>query len=412
MRLVNRMQRLSGLSALHMKKSRIVNYLALSVLLALGSGLSACSGFTDLKNNLSESIFGAEPANPPVELEPIKSSYDMRIAWSTDVGEAGRFTYSPVVADNFIYTVNAGGTVMQLAADSGKLQWKTELEEPISSSVGLGGGLVLAGTSKGRLYALNMNGKKVWSAILSSEIQGQPRYYDGTVIVRTSDHHIYGIDAADGRRKWVYERATPSLSLKTQAGIVVDSGAIYAGFPGGKLVAIRADNGKLLWEATVAQPKGVTEIERIADITSLPFVDGAVVYVVAYQGKVAAVDRQRGQVIWSRDISSYIGLTADNGKIYLSHTIGSVYSLDTANGKTFWRQGNLGYRHLTIPLPLSNIVAVGDLEGYVHLLSQDDGSFVGRTQLGSKPLMSLVAGSNNQFFAQSRDGHLYAVTYK
>lgn len=386
---------------------------SVAALLVMGSSLTACTAFNDVKTNLSESIFGAEPANPPVELEPIKSSYEMRTLWSVDVGAAGRFTYTPVLADNLIYAVNAEGSVMQLSADTGKTLWETELGEPISSGAALGGGLVLVGTSKGHLYALNLNGKKLWSAVLSSEIQGQPRYYDGTVIVRTSDHHIYGVDAADGRRKWSYERATPSLSLKTQAGIVVDSGAVYAGFPGGKLVAIRADNGKLVWEATVAQPKGVTEIERIADITSLPFVDGPLVYVVAYQGKVAAVDRQRGQVVWNRDISSYVGLSADNNKVYISHTIGSVYSLDASNGKTFWRQGNLGYRNLTVPLPLNNVVAVGDLEGYIHLLSQDDGSFVGRLQLGSKPIMSLIAGSNaNQFLAQSRDGHLYAVTYK
>ncbi len=391
----------------------LIKHASLAAWLLLAGGLSGCTAFNDVKTNLSEAIFGAEPANPPVELEPIKSSYETRVVWSADVGEAGRFTYTPVLADNLVYAVNAEGHVMQLSAETGKTQWDTELGEPISSGVGLGGGLVLAGTSKGHLYALNLNGKKLWSAVLSSEIQGQPRYYDGTVIVRTTDHHIYGIDAADGRRKWSYERATPSLSLKTQAGIVVDSGAIYAGFPGGKLVAIRADNGKMVWEATVAQPKGVTEIERIADITSLPYVDGPLVYVVAYQGKVAAVDRQRGQVVWNRDISSYVGLTAENSKVYLSHTIGSVYSLDASNGKTFWRQGNLGYRNLTIPLPVGNLVAVGDLEGYIHLLSQDDGSFVGRLQVGSKPIMSLIAGSNaNQFFAQSRDGHLYAVAYK
>lgn len=406
------MQAPNFFSALTANKPYLLKQLTISALLVLGGGLSACTAFNDVKTNLSESIFGAEPANPPVELEDIKSSYETRVVWSTDVGAPGRFTYAPVLADNLIYAVNAEGAVMQLSAENGKIQWKTELDEPISSSVGLGGGLILAGTSKGHLYALNVNGKKLWNAILSSEIQGQPRYHEGTVIVRTSDHHIYGIDAADGRRKWIYERATPSLSLKNQAGIVVDGGAVYAGFPGGKLIAIRADNGKLLWEATVAQPKGVTEIERIADITSLPFVDGPMVYVVAYQGKVAGVDRQRGQVAWSRDISSYVGLTVDNSKIYLSHTIGSVYSLDNTNGKTFWRQGNLGYRNLTIPLPLSNVVAVGDLEGYVHLLSQDDGSFVGRTQLGSKPIMSLVANGNNQFLAQSRDGNLYAVNYK
>lgn len=391
---------------------RANQWLSLPTAVLLAFAISGCSSFTDIKNNLSESIFGADPANPPVELEEITSAYETKVLWSTDVGDAGRFSYTPVLDERILYTANAEGDVMQLSVDTGKIQWKTSLNEAVSGSVSLGGGLVLAGTSKGHLYALNLNGKKMWSAVLSSEIQGQPRYYDGTVIVRTSDHHIYGIDAADGRRKWIYERATPSLSLKTQAGIVVDSGAVYAGFPGGKLVAIRADNGKIIWEATVAQPKGVTEIERIADITSLPVVDGPVVYVVAYQGKIAAVDRQRGQVLWNRDISSYVGLSAEAGRIYISHTVGSVYSLDNTNGKTFWRQGNLGYRLLTVPLAVGNVVAVGDLEGYVHLLSHDDGSFVGRIQLGSKPVMSLVAGSNNQFFAQSRDGNLYAVSIK
>ncbi len=374
--------------------------------------LSGCTAFTDIKTNLSDSLFGADPANPPAELEDIKASYQLNVLWSADIGESGRFTYQPTVDEKLLYVTNAAGEVIQLSSESGKALWKTALNEPVSSSIGLGGGLVLAGTSKGHLYALNLNGKKLWSAILSSEVQGQPRYFDGTVIIRTTDQHIYGIDAADGRRKWAYERAVPSLSLKTQAGIVVDGGAVYAGFPGGKLVAIRADNGKLLWEATVAQPKGVTEIERIADITSLPYVDGPVVYVVAYQGKIAAVDRQRGQVLWSRDISSYVGLTGENDKIYLTHTLGSVYSLDNSNGKTHWRQGNLGYRNLTVPLPVGTVIAVGDLEGYIHLLSQDDGSFVGRTQLGSQAIMSIVSGQTNQFFAQSRDGNLYAVNIK
>lgn len=393
-------------------RSLFIQRLTLPTVLLLAFSLAGCSSFTELKNTLSESMFGAEPANPPAELEEIQSSYQANVVWSTETGPAGRFTYTPLLDDQVIYTANSHGDVMQLATETGKTNWKTELGEPVSGSIGIGGGLILAGTSKGHLFALNVNGKKLWSAVLNSEVQGQPRYFDGTVIVRTSNQHIIGIDAADGRRKWIYERATPSLSLKTQAGLVVDSGAIYAGFPGGKLVAIRADNGKLLWEATVAQPKGVTEIERIADITSLPFVDGPLVYVVAYQGKIAAVDRQRGQVAWSRDISSYVGLTAQNDKIYLSHTLGSVYSLDNSNGKTFWRQGNLAYRNLTVPLPIGSIVAVGDLEGYVHLLSQDDGSFVGRTQLGSKPIMSLVAGANNQFYVQSRDGNLYAVSIK
>ncbi|HAF00850.1 MAG TPA: outer membrane protein assembly factor BamB, partial [Methylophilaceae bacterium] len=285
--------------------------------------------------------------------------------------------------------------------------------EPISGGVGVGGALILVGTNKGTLNALDVSGKLLWKSRLSSEILSVPRYFDGKVIVRTGDNHIYGIDAADGSRKWVYERNTPSLSLRSSAGVVVDGGAVYSGFAGGKLVAIRADNGKLLWEASVAQPKGVTEIERIADITSLPFVDGPVVYAIAYQGRIAAVDRRSGQVVWNRDISSYNGLTAEDGKIFVSHTLGSVYALDYNNGRSFWRQGDLINRRLTAPLSMSTMIAVGDLEGYVHLLSRDDGKFVGRVKLNDNAVMSLIAGNDkSQLIAETRGGGLYAVTFK
>lgn len=385
------------------------------IILAIGVILitAGCTAISDLKTEISNSVLGREPVNPPTELEDITTTTATKVDWSVGLGKMGRFSFSPAIQSDFVYACSHDGNIYQLDAKTGKTLWHNELDMPLSGGVGVGGGLVLVGTSKGQLVALNSSGKKVWSANLSSEIQGVPRYFNDLVIVRTSDQHIYGIDAVDGRRKWVFERNTPSLALKTNAGIVVDGGAVYAGFPGGKMVAIRADNGKMIWEATVAQPKGVTEIERIADITSLPFVDGPLVYAVAYQGRVAAIDRKTGQTLWNRDISSYSGLTSAEDKIYVSHALGSVYSLDYNNGKTFWRQGNLAYRNLTAPLLIGNVVVVGDVEGYVHLLSKEDGRFVGRTQLGSEAISEIALGSQpNQFVVQTRGGQLYAVSIK
>jgi outer membrane protein assembly factor BamB len=233
------------------------------------------------------------------------------------------------------------------------------------------------------------------------------------VIVRTGDSRIYGINADDGSRKWVYDRTSPALTLRSSAGIVVDGGAVYAGFAGGKLAAIRADNGKLLWEASVAQPKGVTEIERIADITSLPMVDGPLVYAVAYQGRIAAVDRATGRVVWNRDISSLAGLSHEDARIYVSHAIGSIYALDYTTGKTFWRQAALKNRQLTGPLPMGDRVAVGDVEGYVHFLKREDGAFSARIKIDDTPIMpQMVTINSDTLLAQSRDGGLYAIQIK
>jgi outer membrane protein assembly factor BamB len=372
--------------------------------------LTACSSFTELTSDLKDKVMGKEPPNPPAALKEFKQSYVAKINWSSHVGATNRYDFTPALEAGFVYDADAEGDLVKLDAASGKQIWRIKASEPISGGVGIGGGLVLVGSNKGNVIAFDLTGKLLWKSKVSSEVLSAPRYFDGNVIVRTGDNHIFGIDAADGSRKWVYERTNPTLSLRSSNGLIVDGGAVYAGFAGGKLVAIRADNGKLLWEATVAQPKGVTEIERIADITSLPVVDGPIVYAVAYQGRVAAVDRTNGKVIWTRDISSYAGIGIEDGRLFLSHTLGSIYALDYSTSKTYWRQPALLNRKLTAPLPMGSLVAVGDLEGYVHFLNREDGSFASRIKLDGDAVMSLIQGNlSTQILAATRGGSLYAI---
>lgn len=374
-------------------------------------GIAACSTLTELRQDFADRVFGREPPNPPAELEDIQPTHSVKIDWSSNTGKTETFDYTPALDSAAVYAANAEGEISKLDPANGREIWRVNVGEPISGGVGTGAGIVLVGSSKGNVFAYDVSGKLVWKSKLSSEILSVPRYFDGVVIARSGDNRIYGLDASDGSRKWVYERINPALTLRSSVGVVVDSGAIYAGFAGGKMVAIRADNGKLIWEATVAQPRGVTEIERIADITSLPVVDGALVYAVAYQGKIAAVDRASGRVLWNRDISSYSGLNAEDAKIFVSHTLGAVYSLDYTSGKTFWRQGALANRRLTAPLPMGGVIAVGDLEGYVHFLTREEGKFAARIKLDSNPVMSLIVGTkSNQLIAETRDGGLYAIS--
>ncbi len=388
-----------------------MNKLLRTSLLASLLFLAGCSTVTELTSDLKDKVMGKEPPNPPAVLEEIKQTHTAKVDWSSQIGATNRYDYTPVLDGSAVYAANAAGELLKLEASTGKQLWRVSAGEPISGGVGVGGGIVMVGTSKGHVIAFDLNGKQLWKSKVSSEVLSAPRYFDGNVIARAGDNHIFGIDAADGARKWVYERASPALSLRSSAGLIVDGGAVYAGFAGGKMVAIRADNGKLLWEATVAQPKGVTEIERIADITSLPVVDGPVVYAVAYQGRVAAVDRNNGKVIWNRDISSYSGISVEDGRLYVSHTLGSVYALDYSTSKTFWRQPALLNRRLSAPLPMGSVIAVGDLEGYVHFLSREDGSFASRIKVDSDPVMSLIAGNaSSQVIVATRGGGLYAIS--
>ena len=388
----------------------MIKYLRLPLIFLL-LALAGCETLTSLRQDFADKVFGREPPNPPATLQEFKPTYTAKIDWSSSIGKTERYDYTPALDSSAVYANNAAGEIIKLDVSNGRQVWRINIGEPISGGIGLGAGVLFVGTKTGNLHAIDSAGKLLWKSKVSSEILSVPRYFDGLAIVRTGDNHIFGIDATDGSRKWVYERSTPALTLRSSVGLVVDGGAVYAGFAGGKLVAIRADNGKLLWEATVAQPKGVTEIERIADITSLPFTDGALVYAVAYQGRVAAVDRRSGKVVWSRDISSFAGLNAEAGRIFVSHALGSVYALDYEQGKSFWRQAGLLNRRLTTPLPMGSVVAVGDLEGYLHFLTRDEGNFAARIKLDSNAVMSLISGaSSNQLIAETRDGGLYAIS--
>jgi len=374
--------------------------------------LSACTSITDLKTDLSERVFGREV----VDMEPLtefEANATAKIVWQAKLGISGNYDLAPVVEAGFAYAASGDGDLVKLDATNGKQLWHAKITEKLTGGVGVGGSLVLVGTQKGVVYAYDLSGKLQWMSRLSSEVLSAPRYYDGMVVVRTGDSRIYGINADDGSRKWVYDRTSPALTVRSSAGVVVDGGAVYAGFAGGKLAAIRADNGKLLWEASVAQPKGVTEIERIADITSLPMVDGPLVYAVAYQGRIAAVDRASGRVVWNRDISSLTGLSHEDARIYVSHAIGSIYALDYTTGKTFWRQAALKNRQPTAPLPMGDRVAVGDVEGYVHFLKREDGAFSARVKTDNSAILPQMAMINSDtLLAQSRGGSLYAIQIK
>ena len=375
--------------------------------------LSACSSLTDLKDDMSERFFGRESNETPSELTEIKNTAQVKVLWSTHLGDSFDADFTTASDNGFVYAASANGEIAKLSVADGKQAWRINSGEPLSGGVGLGENLLLLGTAKGYVLAYDLSGKLLWKSKVSSQVLSAPKVDYGVVVVRCGDSRIYGLNAVDGARKWVYERTTPALSLRSSAGVAVGGGAAYAGFAGGKLISLRVEDGKVIWEVSVAQPKGTTEIERIADITSMPVIDGSLVYAVAYQGKVAAVDRATGRIAWARDISSYTGLNAEDAKVFVSHAGSAIYALDYSTGKTFWRQGDMKQRRVTAPLPMGSLVAVGDVEGYVHFLSREDGSFAARLQTENAAIMpQMLAVGSSMLIAQTRKGGIYAISIK
>ncbi|MGH8722875.1 MAG: PQQ-binding-like beta-propeller repeat protein, partial [Burkholderiales bacterium] len=200
-----------------------------------------------------------------------------------------------------------------------------------------------------------------------------------------------------------------ALRLRTPQGMTPREDLLYAGFSGGKLVALALDSGALRWEASVADPKGTTELERVTDVVGEPALVGREVCAAAFQGRVACFDAQNGNLLWARDISSATGVSADARYAYVSDERGAVHALDRTNGRSLWKQDRLAHRQLTRPLPLGETVAVGDLEGIVHLLARDSGAFVGRAATDGSAVRAAPLALPGGFLVQTQAGGLFAL---
>lgn len=352
--------------------------------------------------------FASSSGPKMAELQPITTSAQARVVWRESVGKSGLYAFTPAVVGSSVYAASANGTVMRL--DDGAQAWKINAGQALSGGVGADAKMVVVGSPKGDLLAFSSaDGTLLWKAKASSEILTPPALGEGLVVVRSGDNSLAAYDAQDGRRKWIFQRPMPPLSLRVTAAPLIDGKYVFAGFPGGKLIAVSTANGAALWDGTVALPKGSTELDRVADITSVPVISGRTICAVAFQGRVACFDLTNGNLIWAREMSSAAGLAIDSRYLYVSDDKGAVHALDMASGASLWKQDKLFLRRLTAPVPHRGMIAVADVQGFVHFLNRDDGSFAARLPTDGSAVVAPLQALGNSLLMQTSNGGIYAI---
>lgn len=383
-------------------------FLLAGVALAL-AGCSTISNTLDTLNPFGKSA----PKVKPAELPGFTPRAELARAWQAGIGSAGEYVFTPAVIGTSVFVAARDGALARF--DDGRQVWRINVGQVVSGGVGANEKLVVVGTPKGDVLAFHAaDGQPAWQARASSEILAAPAVQGDLVAVRSGDARIFGLAAADGKRRWVYQRTTPALALRSHVGVVLTDKAVFAGFPGGKLVAVARNNGAALWESPVALPRGTTELERIADVASDPVVTGSMVCATAYQGRVACFDSDNGRQLWARDISSVAGLDIDRRGVYVTDEKSAVQAFDRNSGASLWKQDKLFMRGLTRPLALGSHLAIADFQGQVHLLSVEDGAFVARSATDGSAIRAAPQrfGAADGFVVQTKNGTVQALTVK
>ncbi|MFI4939151.1 MAG: outer membrane protein assembly factor BamB [Burkholderiales bacterium] len=348
------------------------------------------------------------PHNPPAALLEFKTTLAVHSVWSSSIGKASEFTFSPALAGDSVYAAAADGSIMRVETATGRTLWRINAGVPLTAGVGSDGDTVAVAGEKGTVMAFDGTGKLRWKAQATSEILSAPAVGAGLVIVRSVDNRIVAFDAASGAQRWTVVRAVPALTLRSAPGITIDGQMAFAALPGGRVLALLASSGGVRWEIAVGEPRGATELERIADMSGAPVIVGGDLCAVSYQGRVGCFDVNSGVTRWVKKLSSTVGLGADERFVFTADEHGILSAFARDSGSSVWSSKLLANRGLSTPVSFGRAVAVGDAQGYIHFLSREDGSMLARVATDGSPIIvaPVIAGANLIF--QTHAGALVA----
>jgi len=348
----------------------------------------------------------------PLKLEKIETTFDVRKLWSTKVGggtELLRVGLNPAGDGNRIYAASYDGKVSAFGADKGDRVWRADLDVRISAGPGVGGGLAVVAGYDGDLVALRAeDGSEVWRTNIEAECLSKPQVAKNTVIVATIDGRLRAFSALDGTQLWSVEQSVPALTQRGNASPIIVGNSVVSGFDNGRLVSVGLTDGVVEWETVLSPPSGRSDLDRLADVDGNLASVGQDLYAAGYNGRIASVAAESGQILWARDLSSPVGVAADWNNLYTVGNDGEVVAILRRNGDDVWRQESLLRREPTIPVPFNTTVVVGDFEGYVHFFSNFDGHAVARVRVGKGMISGPPVVVGDKLFVQSETGVLVA----
>lgn len=323
----------------------------------------------------------------PAKLTDFSATVRVERVWSASVADRGakplRLGLGLAVDGDRVFAAGRKGEVAAFDLASGRQLWRVKTKLALSGGPGAGAGLVVIGSTFGDLIALNSKtGATVWKVRLNGEVLSAPAVSDRLIAVRTVDGKLRGLSLQDGHELWLQEQQVPRLSLRGTSWPIMTGDLVLCGFDNGKVAAVNANDGSVQWETTISPAKGKTELERLDDVDAAVRVSGSDVYAVGFQGRVAMLALDTGQIWWAHDASSFRGLGLDDTTLYVSTAEGEIVAMRRRTGTEIWRQKVLAHRRLSAIVEGDTTVVTADYQGYVHWLDKATGALAARMKTG------------------------------
>ncbi len=269
-------------------------------------------------------------------------------AWSVSIGSGSdkvrRLLSGPVVADGRVYTIDTQAAVRAFDARTGRLLWSNKISRPgekdriaFGGGVSIGAGRVYATSGYGLVVAYDgASGAQLWRADLKVPLRGAPSFDDDRLFVMSQDNQLIVLNAAKGETLWDAVDTVEATSLMGAAPPAVFAGTAIVGYSSGDLMAMRVENGRVVWQDTLARTGRTAAIAALTDIDAPAVIDSNRVYAIGHGGRLVALELATGQRLWERSLAGVSKPWVAGDYVYVVTIDGELVALTRAEGKVRW----------------------------------------------------------------------------
>ena len=352
----------------------------------------------------------------------------LKQAWQVTIGEGsslyGELLSGPVVANGVVYVKDSKTLVSAYKAEDGDQLWQIDVAPEDNDNQAWGGGVsyddgkLFVTTGYGQVLALNAaDGKELWRTTLAVPMREAPTVADGRVLAVDVDNEIFALSEATGEKQWNYAGIPETAELAGGSSPAVENGTAVVPFSSGELVALRMENGRTVWQDSLAATRRFDAISTLADIHGRPVIDRGRVIAVSHSGRVASIDLRTGERAWEQEVGGSYTPWVAGDFIYLLSTAGEVICLTRADGRVRWLTQLDQWQDMEDkedPIHWAGPVLAGDRliligsQGEAWSLSPYTGKALGRIELPEGSFLSPVV-ADSTLYLMTNDGQLTAL---
>jgi len=326
-------------------------------------------------------------------------------AWHVPMAESSGVLRLQVV-DQTVYAASDNGDLLAMEASTGRVIWRLRLPDGLSAGVGGDANRVAVVTLNNELLSIQ-SGEVRWRVRLPARVLTPPLVAGGRVFVALSDRSTMAFDGSTGARLWTQPRSGDPLVLR-QAGVLLAVGDTLVSGGLGRLQGLNPANGRVVWDAPLATPRGTNEVERLVDTVGPVSREGNSVCARAFNASVGCIDASSGRVVWTLPSQGAVGLGGDAQHVVGADSDGRLVAWRRDNGEPAWSLERFKHRSLTAPVVLNGHLAVGDEQGLVHWLNLKTSADVARWRADGSAIVGAPVTAAGMVVVQTRKGGVYA----